>query len=235
MIYMPSRGRAGKIVTPFPNTPDFKLIVHESEHKAYNKAYPYIPIITHTETDIGAIRQRLINMTHGPFVMVDDDLKLYERNAEQKLRPTDDIDRMVWEIFKWLDLYPQVGISTKAFNNTLPTHSRLNWRCVSFWGVNPRILRRHCIEIPPWFAVQEDVYITLSLARHGYPNMVFSKFAHRGDLKYGGCYEHRTPADMRVTDALLLRDFPELVRVDKRKARKGINAIQVIWSRFPCR
>lgn len=89
-IYMPTRGRAGRV--KFPDDQDVTLVVHPGELGAYNEAYPNRAklALPDDEPGIGRVREWIKNTAtqRGQlwYWCIDDDIGPYSRVVENRIR-----------------------------------------------------------------------------------------------------------------------------------------------------
>lgn len=219
-IYIASRQRHDKIITPIPHEWMHRayLVVHESERDLYQEYNPTFNIITHTKDNLTDIRQWLHEHTQTRYVVhLDDDLSFFARQgATRSLKKATMAD--VADMFTEMEFllvamgYAQVGIGRRLWSNTKEDYEY--WGPVSsIYGINTDILYQEKIQMAhDRYPTSQDTFLTLSLLSQGYPNIICYRWAHTNGINQaGGCAAYRT-LDMRQKAAeSLAEDFPDYV------------------------
>lgn len=229
-IYVPSRGRAGRVVVLRYESPKYPmtLVVPPEEYDTYSRTYPKTPILQCPAKGIAPTRQWI--MEHSPqdiMFFADDDGRFFKRESMSHpklvnmLGNQPAINRMWQTIARSFNDYPLVGISYRGGNNFKTEPYQEIAKAFSFWGVDRRVLQKHDIriDITP---VMEDFQVILSLLTRGYKNIVWYRWAwNQLSGATGGCSIWRTRRVQARGARKLKRMFPEYVSLKKVKANYG--------------
>lgn len=181
-IYIPSRGRAGKVLTPKIFSPDLKantiIVVPLDEQLEYLRHYSKEHTVLALDGKGIALTRRRIGehaaaMGETTFCMMDDDLSFFVRSGEgtslRKATSTD-VDTMVYEME--MDLLEagnvaHTSISTRQGNNNLELPAEYNTRTLRVLAYRTALFNQMQHERVP---VMEDFDVNLQLLEAGYDN-----------------------------------------------------------------
>lgn len=234
-IYIPSRKRTATLkdrtLAQIPDTwlGQTTIVVCNDEVAEYRRSLDYNPkfkVVSVIGCEPGIAMTRMCigrdaaNANSQTFLMLDDDLKFFQRKGEDDyhLLPTTEGQREIMfdSMMKTLTDYAHVAFSSREGNNHLPM------------GVAPcivqttRALRALGFQTKAFndcehgrVEVMEDFDIQLQLLRKGYPNAVLAYWAHDQQMTNasGGCSLYRDHA-MQEASAQKLHDLhPNFVKL----------------------
>lgn len=171
IIYLTSRGRAGKITTPIPRgwLPQTRLVVHDSEYDEYRHHHPEFAIIPHDFTNLTDIRNWINWNSESRIVLhADDDLSFFQRVEGRKNKPLKDIANMLAQIEVLANDWPIVGVGRRLWSNTKDDIEY----CApvqSFYTVDTDIVKEQAIRMKHHFIpTMQDTYLNLMFMSVGY-------------------------------------------------------------------
>ncbi len=180
-IYIPTRGRVGKINTLRALSKkllDITTIVVECEEKYLHKDLPCkFWVIDRPTTNLGDTCQYIIDNTEYKYVSIlDDDLRWCKRIEKSLRQPLELQSEFSTELFalqeKWLrEGYVHCGVSRRDGNNRNKEGFKIIDRMTGVLSYNVEEVRKLKIR---WNRVplKTDLDSTLQLLRLGYPNIV---------------------------------------------------------------
>jgi hypothetical protein len=230
-VYVPSVNRAAKIVSCIPN---MTLVVPRSQVREYKRNQPY-EIIGHPNalSNIGQVRQWVIDQSqHDTVIMCDDDVKFFKRNCDNRLVKLENPTEAIQAIQDAIDIqgYGMSAIGMRLFNNTKPDYEEW-YHCHTCWAINRNLLDDICI--PKECAVQEDLFLSMSLASRGYPNLVIHKYAQESGTggQPGGCATYRNAEMQNRANQFLAEKFNPYVKINPNP--KSIqHSVRVYWKKM---
>lgn len=233
-IYIPSRGRATRLLTPqqLPRRWQERtfLVVPEDEVDEYARhAVGHFEILgIGPEYDgIHATRQFILDHCDTSKVfMIDDDMTFcrrvpdWDKDLKAELivpsnRPPVEVGELMDMMSEWLDEIPVVSISARQGNQNI----RNRWfrevtRMNNVYGFYLPLMRELDIRFDR-LEVMEDFDVTLNYLTRGYKNRVMTDWCwnQRGSGKKGGCSSYRT-AELQASCAHKLKElYPDFVTI----------------------
>lgn len=237
MIYIPSKGRWGKIQTIKLFSPELLkktcLVVQAQEAKEYSiwkEKVGYLIVLPKEIQTIEPTRAFIWNRTKEKnikkFFILDDDLTFCKRLPNDykhtRYSTQEDIINMFKVLYKKLDNYAHVGISERLGNNRYSEEWKevtRNIRCV---GYNHSLISFNKLKFGQ-MEVMEDYDLTLQLFRLGLKNLVWYHFCQEQGHSNsgGGCSTFRT-LELHNKNAKKLASFhPEFVKTVIKKTKGG--------------
>lgn len=232
-LYIPSRGRAGKVVTldafPLHIRKEITIVCTPGEGKLYRGYYENVVEARKGTSNIGMKRQWILEHAeeqgHSHVIMFDDDLRFYVRRLDEpeKFRGATpaDVAEMVQDM---MDLFEQgvaqVGVILKQGSNYVEDRVVENGRMIRVLGFELKALRdakadfRRCTPM-------EDLDVVLTMLRHGYGNALLGNYAQDqgGSNTEGGCSTYRTIKMQGETAEKLAKLHPNFVKVVQKEAK----------------
>lgn len=247
-INIPSRGRAGRVLTlaslPIQLLGITRLIVPREEAEAYRREYGRMvgEVVARPPGNIPVVRQFITDTNPTKFMMqMADDTKFSYRDGGTKLHPAgpNRVQEMVERLCDMLatEGYMHCGLSARAGNNRIAEPVKLLGRMWDTYAHNVEYLREHNIR---WDQVplMEDYDVCLQLLRRGHANPILYSYAgdQPGSNSGGGCSTYRTFALQREAAlALAERHWPYVKAVEKpSKNWKGFDTrwdVVVYWQK----
>lgn len=224
-IYIPSRGRATKVITRIPPAWQTRayLVVPADEADEYVKYNPGIEVLPHNEDGITATRQWIIDHAKTDYIaQLDDDLKILTRidvKNPAKLVPAEDedLDDMFQEMERMLKVkgYAGVCVNKRFMQQNFPSYKE-NRKLGEIWAINRKPMIRDNLRLNLDIGVMEDFHITLMLITHGYPTVLLSDWVHNaGTNTAGGCSIFRTAAVQQKAITYIHSQFPKYFKPKK--------------------
>jgi hypothetical protein len=229
-LYLPTRSRGpGRQVTYQKIVPairgDFQLVItcHHSEAQPFKDAG--YEVIAHAETNLGDVRQFVVNQHTGDprVVMVDDDFNNWATRitgtTHYKKATPEEILNGFNRLFDNLEVYANAGIGPRLFANNRPDVeycSRVN----GVVGYRKDILDKHLLRFVP---LPEDLDMTIQLLKHGYSSctdfqLVFDQSASNAA---GGCSDYRTLEFHNHHQTLMYERHKPYTRLVKKTTKGG--------------
>ena len=214
-IYIPTRGREGKQVTR-RHLNDEIIVVHpEGEvHDA--------PCLVSPIEGMGPKRQWILENTKEDIIlMLDDDLILYERDAEWEFEVYEQLNKLVRldRLIEWIQSVDFIhgSISARQSNRGhIPDKSPGRATCVLWY-------HRKCLDLGIDFTkipAMSDFYTSLQMMELGYPNIVSHQFCYnQASGTKGGCSIYRTKETMVEAANILKARFPDVVTIVERETK----------------
>jgi len=219
-IFIPTRGRVHDQETwkwiPANMFNRTYALLHKEEEKAWKDRYPDRQYLVHPKSDIGGIRQWLMEQGNTPHLVLDDDLKFYRRKAigDWHLRYCASSDMR--DLFTMLWKQPQalVGVAARQGHNREPENFRLIGRQMQLHGYDPRVWQDLGIKCDR-VKLMEDFDIILQLLRAGKQNYIAYEWAigQRASNMPGGCSLYRTNEAQTAAAQKLAKLHPGFVKV----------------------
>jgi hypothetical protein len=220
-----------------------RYIVPKEEERAFLARWPRSDIISvPNKWRISEIREHLIReyKFFGTFqALLDDDLVFLRRKApldiHQRKGNADDAAEAFARVENWLHHgFVHGSLSQRGGNNHVPGPYKLVGRSTDFHFYNAEVLAA-CKIKPTRVILRQDFFITLSLLRLGYPNVIDYEFmSGQKDGAPGGCSLYRDHALLEAEAHKLARLFPEFVKVvtKERKGGFGVSTdVRVAWKK----
>ena len=204
------------------------VVVPYGQFTAYrNSLRQPINVVPFEETTgVGPKRDFILRMNYsGKVIMLDDDLKFYKRIYHgTKFEPSSssDTEHMVYEIVKYLDDYPMVGLTDKFMSQTKPRVMMESQRFNQVLGINRDLLPM------PWpqfrLAHDEEHDFHLQLLTKGYKTAVLTEWSKSDTPNAaGGCRDWRDTESMAQTHKELQELWPGLVTIAQDPPRARYN------------
>jgi hypothetical protein len=245
-IYIPSRARAEQANHTWENLPPALqeravMVVHDDEVAAYAQRFPDARFITPRLKGIGNIRQFVIEISDGPVLMLDDDLRFFVRRKDDptkflKASPKD-IRAMIDKMEASLSGYAHAAIAFREGGNRRTEDTLENTRCLRALGYNAAVLKKEGIRFDR-LKVMEDFDVALQLLRKGYPSLTLNKWVQDQTTSNapGGCSTYRT-LDVQAKGARgLAKLHPDFVRLVEKETKGAWGGgkrldVQVAWKK----
>ena len=239
-IYIPSLGRADKVVTlnsiPEKWLDRTKVVVTQKEYNSYAKHIPLenLLVIPTRIKGISKTREHIMNVCNErTLLMLDDDMVFCKRlsMAHPKLKSIDndrDMNNLFAIVEKLLKNYPAVGISARQGNNRVNEEVRECTRMMNAYAFDIPKMRELGINFGRT-PVMEDFDVTLQLLRKGFKNAVIYKYCwnQRGSGAEGGCATYRT-AELQKKGALKLKKLhPDFVKIVEKESKSGWDGMKI--------
>lgn len=228
-IVVPSAGRAGKLkCLDFLRTLEapLSIAVPEREAEAYERAYPTLAIlpVPSSVQGISGTRQWVTDRCEVPYLLqVSDDVKFFRRNQETlklTFATAEDMQALERRILELVTQYGHAGVSMRTKNVWWPEPVYIcSKRMCDVYAHDVELLRATGVR---WdrLPVMEDMDVTVSLIRMGYPHAVIYEWCwdQPGSNMEGGCSTYRTP-ELQMEGALRLEHYHHpFVRARRKKA-----------------
>lgn len=182
-------------------------------------------------TGIGDTRQWILDqhepLIEGPkFLMMDDDLRFYERRVDDPTKftqITDDPDRlqtMLEDLESLMEEYPLVCLANRSGANRETSMIRLNTRMHDMFGIDKDVVDRHNFRINR-MRFMEDFDFTLQFLTAGYDTAVLNTYC-KGDYGSnapGGCSVYRDLEGQAEAAEALAEMWPDFVKTRQVKAK----------------
>ena len=236
-FYMPSSGRANKLITlnqmPHWVKENLTIIVSEDEYDDYAKAIygSGIAIKTMPEGILLAEKDQWMftQWDHEFVIRIEDDLTFFVRDPETKKlskATIPQVSAMFEECLHTLidQEYPMVGISSRGGNNFQTEDFVVGTRMHHIWFINTNVYKDIGINLVPFKEfVMDDFHTILCFLRNGYPNKVFFKYAcdDRGSNAPGGASQYRTSEVQRKSALWLAEQHDGFVRITEKSTTSG--------------
>ena len=201
-IYIPSLARAGQANHTFENLPpDLQarthMVVSHKELSAYSDRFGNDRVFAVPVKGIGKVRQAIIDMSNGPVLMLDDDLRWFTRRVDDPTKFTKstvaEVRKMISAVEKALRKYAHVAIAPREGGNRNIEPELYNTRCLRALGFDASVLRREGVRFDR-VRVMEDFDVALQLLRLGYTSCSLNRWVQDQTTSNapGGCSEYRT-------------------------------------------
>ena len=196
-----------------------------SSHASYGRKVLNRGFITGINNVRQFIVEHAIKEGHDKIIILDDDLIFGRRISDvaPNLRKT--LPDEMWELFdtisNHLDSYVHVGVSPRQMNDKhFPATSKECMRQNAVHGIQPKVLKKEHLRYDT-VDLMEDYYMTLSLFKLGYPNIMVTDWTwdQRGASgAVGGCSLYRDAELQERASKQLEAMFPDHVKARWRKA-----------------
>ena len=199
------------------------LFTKEERVPFLRKRFPEANIIPlPNETNgIADTRQRILDyFPNDKLWMIDDQVKLQRRSADFRVIgwATGEDIRILYDWISYcLDFYTEVGVSSRPGNDKVHEPFRINERCYTCQGLRSDVLHQLGIEFSGLYKKSgimflEDFYLTITLLKRGYPNIVLYDFVADADHgRKGGNSEFRSRENNDAAWKAFAKEFPGLV------------------------
>lgn len=252
-IYIPTRGRADNQIT-LSELPDsaiertYLMVDYKERHMWSTEGWPKVVFCPEHIDTIGKVRQFIVHWHNrnkfGPLLlMLDDDLRFYQRRADQPDKFVDadqkDVQRMLTKLEKTMERcgYAHAGILAREGGNRITAEFKRNTRLLRALAYNVDVLRKHKVRFDR-VTIMEDFDVALQLLRLGYPSVALCGWVHNqmGSGAKGGCSTYRTlelQADGAHTLASLHPEFVKCVEKTTKTAWGGATRTDVVvqWAK----
>ena len=226
-VYVPSMSRATKVVTRIPG---MTLVVPRKQVREYER-HNSCHVIGHPPLqNIGQVRQWIIdNAPHPTVTMCDDDVKFFKR-IDGKLHRTEDPTEGIEILQDAIDLYGygMASIGMRLWNNTKPNYVNYG-HCHTVWAIDRNLAEK----IPEECAVNEDLFLAMSLAIRGIPNLVVNCWAQESGAggQPGGCAEYRNGEIQNRANSYLAKRFHPYIKINP-NPKAVQHSVRVYWKRL---
>lgn len=217
-ILIPTYGRAHRLRTPdfLPKAADLiTLVVRPGERRAYEALGYDVATLPKSAKDIAATRAGVGAIAEAMelpwFLMLDDDLRILQRDDNLKLTPLSNGKRLMTDLSKVLKKASSVALSPRFMNNTVPENVVFCKPQSQATAYNTAAYRTLKFGEAKYF---EDVHRTLQLLTSGHVTaMLYSYAIDIGPMNYdGGMAEWRNYADMKAEAEFMEQRWPGLVK-----------------------
>lgn len=242
-IYIPSKSRADKQQTVAAMPPavhkKITVVVPESEASEYTEALPAGASVLPVDDDMRIPEVRQFILEHHlakhaskgdpKLVMMDDDLKFFERRKDKPGRfttlpaPSKRLIDLLVQINAALDLYPHVGVCPREQGHRFPPHQTFLVRMVRVLGYDANVLRDEGVRFDR-IPLMEDFDAALQLITRGYATCMVTSFSQgqKNDSNAeGGCSTYRNPEMQREAAEGLAELHPSAVKTVEKKTKSG--------------
>tara|TARA_B100000085_G_C18530335_1_gene507745 strand:- start:578 stop:1363 length:786 start_codon:yes stop_codon:yes gene_type:complete len=242
-IYIPTRGRTNKQTTwesigskvrsaAVLVCPDNEVSTHESlGRKTLNRGS-----ITGINNARQFILEHALEKGHDKIIILDDDLIFGRRISDvapnlRKTKP-EEMHELFDIMSEYLNSYVHVGVSPRQMNDK---HFPARWKeCMrqnAVHGIQPKVLKEEHLRYDT-VDLMEDYYMTLSLFKLGYPNVMITDWTwdQRGASgAVGGCSSYRNAELQERASKKLEAMFPKHVKAVKKETKTGWDNMKVRW------
>lgn len=235
-IYVPSRGRhlyiesspLAQLGQELCDRYDLTIVVPPGEAEVYLDHLPFqVRIVECPEWGIAGTRRWIGEVCErGKFLMMDDDVKFYQRKSPESiyLEYADDLSEMLLRVDSFLDYYAHVAVSARFGNNTMgtggPDFVAVNGRTLRVLGYRKKefLLARH-----GRVQVMEDFDVNLQLLEMGHQNAIIGYWAQDQKMTNapGGCSLYRNHDIQDEAARTLAALHPDVVRLRQKKNKGG--------------
>lgn len=228
-IYIPSLGRADQNAHTIDRLRiagihHAKLVVHRDEWSAYADRFGQEHVIATRDKGIGAVRQRIIEWSDGPVLMLDDDLSFFvRRDDDPKLLTRAEpkhVRKALKDMEKALKKHAHAAFAVREGANRNTDPHIYNVRCLRALGYDADVLKREGIRFDR-LPVMEDFDVALQLLRKGYHSVTLNHFLQdqAGSNAAGGCSTYRSMEVQAQGAEGLAKLHPEFVTVVDKDAK----------------
>lgn len=201
-IFIPSLARAKQANHTWENLPPAVqerayMVVGPKDAPAYLQRFPEDNVLIVDVKGIGKVRQHIIDISDGPVLMLDDDLRFFTRRTDDptkfsKATPKD-VTKMIAAVERKLETYAHVAITPREGANRKTDKVIFNTRCLRALGFDARILKELGVRFDR-VTVMEDFDVALQLLNLGYKSASLNEWVQDQTTSNapGGCSEYRT-------------------------------------------
>ena len=232
-IYIPTRGRLNKQTTWDSIGPEARehavLVCPQDEINWHTKQGRYC-LNRGDVKGINNARQFIVDHAeregHDKIIILDDDLIFGRRISDvapnlRKTKP-EEMHELFDIMSEYLNSYVHVGVSPRQMNDK---HFPARWKeCMrqnAVHGIQPKVLKEEHLRYDT-VDLMEDYYMTLSLFKLGYPNVMVTDWTwdQRGASgAVGGCSSYRNAELQERASKKLEAMFPKHVKAVKKETK----------------
>jgi hypothetical protein len=218
------------------------LLVDWREKDNYS-AFPHyvLPYACH---GIGDVRQWAIDKFMPKLVMLDDDLRFFQRRSDDLTKFESTSATALVELFesieRSLDSYALVGVSSREGANRNIEEWLYNTRLLRILAYRSDVLRKEGIRFDR-VPVMEDFDVALQLLRKGYPNVCANWIVHNqgSSNEDGGCSTYRSMEVQAEAARKLVELHPDFVTLVTKTTKVAWNGqertdVRISWKAAYC-
>lgn len=245
-IFIPSLARADQANHTFENLPPAArertfMLVGEKDAPAYMQRFPEDHVLIVPVKGIGKVRQHVIDISDGPVLMLDDDLRFFARRRDDPTKfvkaSSKDVAAMLAAVEKALERHAHVAVAFREGANRNTDDTLLNVRCLRALGYDASVLKKEGVRFDR-LPVMEDFDVALQLLRKGYPSLTLNRWVQDQGTSNapGGCSTYRSLEVQAKGAKGLARLHPGVVKVVQKETKGAWGGgtrtdVQVAWKK----